>query len=263
MIVFCIIAILLSCSIIGKIPIPGTHTTLESLWIKSIERRVVYKPIMGEKSEYPEILAVPYIYKIYEDNIFDIKNYMTTSRDYTYKRVPIGHVYFSYSKPFGFHIVVNNLNNEIEKILLTQCFLIKENNEIISLLELQRENISQFFEWWPNDGNGTLRTSRGSGLLRFYDPIEIVIEKRESEYMDNIRFNFNNIPINWEIDTAVSIKYELEIYSAEGIKTREYQINYTRIFEEYIHERSNNKYTSEHEKIWNEINMDRWNRYLK
>ena len=257
LVLFCII--ISSCSIIGKIPIPGAHITLESLWINIIERRVVYIPIESKIPEYPLIHIVPYINEILEENIMNIKSYIRTSFEYSYKRVPIGKIYLSYSDPFYFNIILSSLNQEIEKIVLKKCILVNGTNEVVNLLELPVENLGYNFSWWLNDGSSPY--GMGSGIRRFNNKFEIIIEKRDDEYVDNITLFFNRLPINYEFDIELSITYELEIYFYEAVSIVEYEIQFLRKFEEYIPP-SDGSYPSPSKRFWYEINIDEWNKYL-
>jgi len=257
--------LLSSCSVIGQIQIPGAHTNLESLWIRTSERRVVYRPVEYIIPEYPSILTTPYLNELQKENMMTIRNNINTSMSrFTYKRVPIGRIYFSYYEQFSFHIMLSNLNHEIDKITLRECYMIINDDNIVNILELPIENISQHYTWYTHDRTTIwgLNTGRGSGLLRIKDPIQIVIEKRENEYMDEIRFNFTNIPINYMEHTELKIIFELELYINGEINIIEHMTIYKRIFEEYIHDRSNNTFVSIAERIWNEISKEEWLKYL-
>ena len=225
----------ISCTIIGKIPIPGAHVNLESLWIKMIERRVVYRSVEYSIPEFRVI--APYVSEIYEDNTFFIINRIHTSRKYSYKRVPIGKIYFNYSEPFSFHIQIRDLNGNIEKIILRQCFMITENNEIRNFMTL-----SQYADW--------------------YEPVktDLIIEK--DKITDAIYLNFHNIPINYQNEKEIIIVYEFDVFLFNEMKTIRHEIKYMRLFEEYIHNRGKEIFIPENDRIWQEINEKEWGKYL-
>jgi hypothetical protein len=235
LILFCLSNV--SCAIIGRIPIPGAHITLESLWIRMTERRVVYRPI--EYSIPPKLKDIePYISEISEDGIFFLINSIITSSEYSYKRAPIGKIYFNYSEPFSFHIKLSSLNQDIEKIILKQCFMITEKNEIKDFMTLSRYADS-------------------------YEPIKTEIIKDESKMTDVIYLNFHSIPINYKSDKEITIIYEFDIYFFEEMKTIKHEIKYIRLFEEYIHDRGNNNYILGDDRIWHEIHENEWDKYNK
>ena len=233
LILFCLLNI--SCAIIGRIPIPGAHINLESLWVKMSERRVVYRPIEYSIPEFKVIS--PYINELSEDNIFFLINSINTSRKYSYKRVPTGKIYFSYSEPFSFHIKISGLNENIENIILKQCFMIMENNEIKDFMTL-----SQYADW--------------------YEPNKTDLILDRSRMTDVIYLNFHNIPINYRSDQKITIVYEFDVYIFEDVKTIKHEIKYIRLFEEYIHDRDNNSFIPENNRIWHEIHENEWNKYL-
>ena len=253
MLILGILFIIFSC--VSKIAIPGMHITLESLWMKKIERRIIYRPINYKIPKDSLAILVPYIDELVEENLISTKNYIRTSTQYSYKRVPVGKIYFNYSNPFGFHIIIYNLNQEIEKVLLKQLIL-NTNTETINLLELPEENLSFTYSWWLKDGSSSY--GKGIGLKKFTENFEITIEKRENEYVDNIYLNFNYLPINYEIEPELSVFYELGIYFNNGEeKIIKHEIRYERVVEEYLH-----RDEPLSEQIWHEILFNEWKKYL-
>jgi len=236
---FC--SILLACSGIESIVIPGTYSTLGSFWIKKIVRRVKF---------------VPNINNIVEENLININNRISTSSRFSFTRAPRSIYYYHYHEPFGFHIFVNNINKETDKIIIKQCYILMANNEIINLLEIPDINRSYSFNWWLNDNS----RKRGGGIRVFNDQMLINLERNEREFMDDINISFTNLPINYEFNNFVII-YEIELFINGNTKNIVKEIQFIRRIEEMSNVEDRNRLYN-YEEDWLEINLEEWKRYL-
>jgi hypothetical protein len=151
---------------------------------------------------------------------------------------------------------MNELNKKVDKIILKQCAIKNINKEIRNILEMPIDAIDVRFSWRSNDGH----RGWGQDYKEFNNTMEIVLEKRENEYINGIYLYFYDIPINYEIDSELLITYEFEFYFNEEKNIVRHEIQYIRKIEEIkmYHFIRNRKPDEE----WHEISMEEWKKYL-
>jgi hypothetical protein len=220
------------------------HVPLNVIWTQFIDRSVDY---VSEEN----ILN--------HENLFEIENNLYTSLYCTYTKAPWAVIYGNYSNPYSFGINIKSLRKDIKKIKLKQCKLEFSNNENIELLNIQSENIGYAYSWRSNDGH----SAHGTGIpyLKFDNDVEIIIEKREDEYMDWIVIRFDDITIDYEANNLINFYCIIEIYfDNNNFKMIEYKIEYVRRIKElklYSFLRNINPKDTEHE-----ITIEEWKKYM-
>jgi len=214
------------------------------IWTQFIDRWVYY--VSEENIINPE-------------NLFEIENTINTSGYSIYTKAPWAVIYENYSNPYSFSIEINSLRKDIKKIKFKQCKLEFSNIENIELLNIQSENIGYGYSWRSNDGHSAHGT--GIPMLKFENDVEIIIEKREEEYMDWIIIKFDDITIDYETNNLINFYCIIEVYFDNNyFKTIEYKIEYVRRIEElklYSPLRNINPKDTEHE-----ISIEEWKKYM-
>jgi hypothetical protein len=217
------------------------HIPISALWSKFIDRKVNY---------------VANTNTIIENEMVNIEHDINCSVNPIFTKAPKAIIYENYCDPFSLQMKIKLLDKDINKIVIKKCYINKKNGEIMNILEMPIENINISFSIWTNDRH----SAWGRDYKQFDNSMNIILEKRENEYVDKIYINFNDIPIMYKLDINISIIYEIEIYKGNEKNIFNNEISYIRKIEEL------NMYSpirnSKKEDNWHEISIEEWEKGL-
>jgi hypothetical protein len=217
------------------------HIPISAIWSQTIDRRINY---------------VENTNTITEDGMVNIELDLRCSVNAIFTKAPKAIIYENYFEPFSLQMKVNLLDRDVDKIVLKECFMNTVHGEFRNILEVPIENIDVRFTVRSNDG----KRGWGRDYKQFDKPIEILLDKKENEFIERIYVYISDIPIMYESDTDISIIYEIEIHKGNEIIAVNNEISYIRKIEEMkMYHPFRNRVE---EDDWHEISMEEWKKGL-
>jgi len=217
------------------------HVPISALWSQIIDRKVNY---------------VANTSTIIENEMVNIEHNINCSVNSIFTKAPKAIIYENYCDPFSLQMKIKLLDKDINKIVIKKCYINKKNGEIMNILDIPIENINISFFIWANDRH----SGWGRDYKQFDNTMNIILEKKENEYIDKIYIYFDGIPIMYKLENNISIIYEIEIYKGNEKIVVNNEISYIRKIEElkmYSPIRNNKS-----EDNWHEISMEEWEKGL-
>jgi hypothetical protein len=218
-----------------------THIPIWAIWTQAIDRRVNYVANTNTTKE---------------NSMVNIELDLSHSVKAIFTKAPKEVIYENFFEPFSLQMIIILLDRDIDKIVLKKYYINTLNGEFRNILEVPIENINISF--WVSSDDGHRGWERD--YKQFNKPIEILLDKRENEFISRTYIFFRDIPIMYESDTNISIIYEVEIHKGNEITIMNNEIAYIRKIEEakVYHPFRNSKDESD----WQEITMEEWERGL-